>query len=170
MTAPIPKTLETTTTTTAEPLTLLDDVVKGITGVFDEVFELFQETDRVGLIKYNEALNYNPRCLKRDLNLEWAKQLDVFHAEHLLTCANVDCLERRIDGFETSDPAQPAVHPAGHFVVGGLQNDPFASPGDPMFYLIHAQLDRLYSIWQAQDPATRLKEVGGTRKPLDHGQ
>ncbi|KAF2749693.1 Di-copper centre-containing protein [Sporormia fimetaria CBS 119925] len=168
VTASIPKTFDTPALKNPEPLTVVDNIVKTITNIFDGIFELFEEIDKIGLIKYNEALNYNPRCLRRDLNLEWAKQLDVFHAEHLLTSPNVDVLERRIDGFETDDPAQPAVHPAGHFVVGGLQNDPFASPGDPMFYLIHAQLDRLFSIWQAQDPS-RITQVGGTKKPLDKG-
>lgn len=96
--------------------------------------------------------------------------LDVANAEFLLSCTDVNCLERRIDGFETKDPSAPAVHPAGHFGVGGLQNDPFASPGDPAFYLIHAQIDRLWSIWQAQDPANRLNQVGGTKKPLDRGK
>jgi tyrosinase len=170
VTAPIPDTIETTTTKTPERLNTLENIIKQITNIFDEIFELFQEFDKTGLIKYNEALNYNPRCLRRDLNLEWAKQLPVSTAEHLLSCDNVDCLERRIDGFETNDPTAPAVHPAGHFVVGGLQNDPFASPGDPMFYLIHAQIDRLWSIWQAQDPANRLKQVGGTTKPIDVGK
>ncbi|KAF2276777.1 Di-copper centre-containing protein [Westerdykella ornata] len=167
VTAPIPKTIDTPSTTNPEPLTELDKVIKNVTDIVEEPFQLFEDVESVGVIKYNEALNYNPRCLRRDLNLEWAKMLDVANQQYLLTCPNVDCLERRIDGFEVNDPSQPAVHPAGHFVVGGLQNDPFASPGDPMFYLIHAQIDRLYSIWQAQDPANRLKQVGGTKKPLD---
>ena len=40
--------------------------------------------------------------------------------------------------------------------------DLFVSPGDPAFYLHHAQIDRVYWIWQNLDPATRLQAVSGT--------
>src|SRR5437899_2739980 len=39
------------------------------------------------------------------------------------------------------------------------------SPGDPIFYLHHAWLDRLWWLWQTQHPETRLTEVGGVNIP-----
>jgi tyrosinase len=39
------------------------------------------------------------------------------------------------------------------------------SPGDPVFFLHHAWLDRLWWLWQSQDPETRLAEVGGPNIP-----
>ncbi|KAF2259428.1 Di-copper centre-containing protein [Lojkania enalia] len=164
VTAPIPKTLETADNKKVEPLSSPE--TSNITSPVDPTFETEKTFEPVGLIKFNEALNYNPRCLRRDLNLFWAEQLTASHVLYLLQASNADQLEKRIDGWDGPDPTQPAMHPAGHFVVGGLQNDPFASPGDPMFFLIHAQIDRLYTIWQSQDPA-RLYQVGGTDKPLD---
>jgi len=91
--------------------------------------------------------------------------------EHLLSCADFDCFLKRIDGWEAGDPnlygLAPSLHPNGHFTMGGLQNDPFVSPGDPSFYFHHAQLDRMWAIWQAQDPRNRQYAVGGTRDPFN---
>ncbi|KAK1963248.1 Di-copper centre-containing protein, partial [Colletotrichum sublineola] len=37
----------------------------------------------------------------------------------------------------------------------------FAAPSDPVFYLHHAQLDRLWFIWQKRDEKTRLADYSG---------
>ncbi|CAN9415346.1 unnamed protein product [Alternaria alternata] len=58
----------------------------------------------------------------------------------------------------------PNIHGSGHFGVGGVlgqAGDPANSPGEPLFYLHHANLDRIYWRWQQQDLETRLREVGG---------
>lgn len=39
--------------------------------------------------------------------------------------------------------------------------DPIASPGDPLFYLHHTWLDKLWADWQARDKSKRLTEIGG---------
>lgn len=123
------------------------------------------------------ALAYNPRCLTRDINLEWSRQTRQSDVEYLLRCPDVLCLEQRADGWEQNNSTSnngryvrrgtPQVHPAGHFAVGGLQNDPFASPGDPVFYLHHAQFDRVWAIWQGLDPAKRTYQVAGTKTPFN---
>lgn len=41
--------------------------------------------------------------------------------------------------------------------------DFYSSPADPLFYSHHAQVDRLWTIWQAQDPDTRQYAISGTR-------
>lgn len=41
------------------------------------------------------------------------------------------------------------LHAAGHFSMGGDAGDLFSSPVDPVFWLHHAMLDRVYWIWQA---------------------
>jgi tyrosinase len=49
------------------------------------------------------------------------------------------------------------IHTAGHYVAavdpGGDAN---TSPGDPLFYMHHTSLDRLWWIWQMQDAQNRL--------------
>jgi tyrosinase len=41
------------------------------------------------------------------------------------------------------------LHAAGHFSIGGDAGDIFSSPVDPVFFLHHAMLDRVYWMWQA---------------------
>lgn len=38
--------------------------------------------------------------------------------------------------------------------------DPVASPGDPVFYLHHTWLDKVFWDWQALDLPARLKDIG----------
>jgi tyrosinase len=54
------------------------------------------------------------------------------------------------------------VHAAGHWQVGLNALDVYASPSDPVFWLHHAQVDRLWAIWQGQDLAARTYMVWGT--------
>lgn len=43
--------------------------------------------------------------------------------------------------------------------------DLVASPGDPLFYLHHAYLDKLWWEWQSLDVSTRLTEISGNNVP-----
>lgn len=55
------------------------------------------------------------------------------------------------------------VHTAGHFTIGGDPGgDIFTSPGDPAFFLHHAQIDRTWWIWQNQDLKNRQNAIAGT--------
>ncbi|KAH6717801.1 hypothetical protein BKA61DRAFT_630304 [Leptodontidium sp. MPI-SDFR-AT-0119] len=54
------------------------------------------------------------------------------------------------------------LHGNGHTSIGGLQGDLFTSNGDPVFYLHHAQVDRVWSIWQGLDFENRKNQVTGT--------
>lgn len=111
------------------------------------------------------ALQYRPRCLKRDINQNWGALLNADAVAYLLACEDSACFAGRDDGFE-GDVSAPwnafnLLHTAGHLSIGGLNNDVYASAGDPVFYLHHAMVDRLWTVWQAQEPG-RVKEVGGT--------
>ena len=127
----------------------------------------------VTVVDYNSAsmsdlLSYNPRCLTRDINSFWTRtQAKKSNVEILLSCPNVDCLEKRADGLEVGKPPVALLHAAGHNVIGGLNNDPFSSPGDPVFFLHHAMLDHVWAIWQAQDWSKRKYEVAGTKTALN---
>jgi tyrosinase len=59
------------------------------------------------------------------------------------------------------------VHGSGHFSLGGIELDVFVSPSDPMFWLHHAQIDRLWAIWQGQDLRGRTRQVWGTGTNAD---
>lgn len=47
--------------------------------------------------------------------------------------------------------------------------DPIASPGDPIFYLHHTWLDKLWWDWQALDLPARLSDMGGQNTPEPFG-
>lgn len=105
----------------------------------------------------NPALD-NPRCLTRDLNPDVAQRVNSFRntTRHILDHDNVADFQ----GFMSGDPryisGSVGIHGGGHFIMGGdPASDPFVSPGDPAFYLHHAQLDRVYWIWQMLDFANR---------------
>lgn len=45
--------------------------------------------------------------------------------------------------------------------------DPFNSVNDPLFWLHHSGLDRMWALWQEQDPAKRAMDVGGSNGFFD---
>jgi tyrosinase len=58
------------------------------------------------------------------------------------------------------------------FGVGGTygqMGDPFASPSDPIFWMHHANLDRVWWSWQQKVSAKRLRDVSGPLNLQDYG-
>lgn len=56
-------------------------------------------------------------------------------------------------------------HSSAHLATGGTLADQAASPGDPVFFLHHANLDRLWWEWQQLDSPARLEEMSGQSIP-----
>ncbi|KAF7197717.1 Tyrosinase-like protein orsC [Pseudocercospora fuligena] len=108
-----------------------------------------------------DGLGYNPRCLRRDMSAyaaeKWANDDQI-----------VDLLSNSSDLLTFQNTLQgnfPAgflgAHTAGHFIVGGDPGgDLFTSAGDPYFFLQHAQIDRVWWIWQNQCPG-RIDIIAG---------
>ena len=98
---------------------------------------------------------YNPRCLSRDLSPELSHNVGPQNVSALLDGSpDLGTFNTRLD---FSGP-----HGAGHFLVGQEQFDVFTSPVDPVFWLHHAQVDRVWAIWQGQNLRGRVNEVWGT--------
>ena len=103
------------------------------------------------------GFGYNPRCLVRDLSLVFSQHQRPTNVTKLLDgCADLGCFNIELD-------APGGVHGSGHFQMGNIALDVFASPSDPLFWLHHAQIDRLWAIWQNQNPQVRTNEVWGTQ-------
>lgn len=113
-----------------------------------------------------DAWNYTPHCLERDLNptvaARYTNQTDV---DILLASANISEFQGTMNGIPASYSL--GVHGGGHATLGIQGFDFFASPGDPAFYLHHAQIDRMWTLWQAQNPRERQFAVYGTQTILD---
>ncbi|CAN8103806.1 unnamed protein product [Discula destructiva] len=72
-------------------------------------------------------------------------------------------------GMATFNDAWPCYeghpHDAGHNGIGGVMADVAIAPGDPIFYLHHAYLDKLF--WEWQQAAERgLEAVGGPNRQV----
>ncbi|GME51120.1 Amino acid transporter [Neofusicoccum parvum] len=81
--------------------------------------------------------------------------------------SNVEgCLES--EGFESAWSCyEGPLHNAGHGGVGGTMVDLSSSPGDPLFFLHHSWLDKLWWDWQLGNLSARLTDIGGTNMPTD---
>ncbi|WP_114284962.1 tyrosinase family protein [Candidatus Halocynthiibacter alkanivorans] len=64
-------------------------------------------------------------------------------------------------GFSTELETGP--HNRGHVWIGGDMAS-MASPNDPAFWLHHAQIDRIWSMWQANNPGEKAALSGADAK------
>lgn len=130
-------------------------------------------------------------CLKRDMIpflINWWGQRSL--VEEVLSQPDFTSFARALEGNPTFEA--PNIHGSGHFGTGGttsqignaynspagaLCSSPFLSRAfkltesslDPLFYLHHGNLDHITWLWQQQDPATRLYQVGGNVIPFAWG-
>ncbi|KAI1877344.1 hypothetical protein JX265_003352 [Neoarthrinium moseri] len=117
-----------------------------------------------------DGLGYNPRCLRRDVNVHAARETAVNYTERLIE-DSPDVLTFQTVMNGRAELGEWGVHTAGHFTIGGDPGgDFFVAPGDPVFYLHHGMIDRVYWIWQMlgegdEGLERRLRDVGGTITP-----
>ncbi|KAF2197864.1 Di-copper centre-containing protein [Delitschia confertaspora ATCC 74209] len=112
-------------------------------------------------ISNGDGLAYNPRVLKRDLtdaiNRRYSNATSIVNL--LLNSKDIETFQMAMQGVPGSGDI--GVHGGGHYSLGGDPGrDVFTSPADPVFYLHHAQIDRVWWIWQALKPWERYSEKG----------
>jgi len=116
----------------------------------------------------SSGLEYNPRCLVRDIGTAINNKYSNATAISDLITQNDD-----VYWFQTVMQGVPGsgsigVHGGGHYTIAGNPGaDTFTSPGDPAFYLHHGMIDRVWWLWQNQDPANRINAISGTGTFLD---
>ncbi|RDA87698.1 hypothetical protein CP532_1764 [Ophiocordyceps camponoti-leonardi (nom. inval.)] len=98
-----------------------------------------------------------PRCLSRDLNIDILAKKNSYQNVTDLILGSPD-----IDTFRPSVDDPLGVHGGGHGFIGGENLNQFVSLNDPVFYLHHAMLDRVWAIWQSRDVETRQYALNGT--------
>jgi tyrosinase len=109
--------------------------------------------------------DFNPRCLVRDLNSYFSSRYNTYAnvTQLLLGQTNIQYFQAEMQGFVGDNKL--GIHGAGHWLGGGpsQMQDFHSSPNDPVFFLHHAMIDRVWSIWQALDAETRQNAISGTQ-------
>lgn len=68
--------------------------------------------------------------------------------------------------FDTFAPALEGVHDSGHVWVGGSMRLVPTAPCDPIFWMHHCEIDRLWAEWQAANPGQN-PSLAGTAATMD---
>ncbi|KAH7007804.1 hypothetical protein B0J12DRAFT_714999 [Macrophomina phaseolina] len=103
---------------------------------------------------------------------EWCVRRDFVPSQFLLS-ANSTSVAAAMDQPDFgwfSQQSEMTTHNAGHVGIGGVYGvltDVWASPGDPLFFLHHANIDRLWWSWQSKNLSTRLTDISGPVVPQD---
>ncbi|PSN60925.1 Di-copper centre-containing protein [Corynespora cassiicola Philippines] len=114
-----------------------------------------------------DGSGHNPRCLRRDVNKHASALTYANYTYALITQSDT------VDAFQKMMLGNPAtgdwgVHMAGHYTIGGDPGgDFFSSPGDPVFWFHHGMVDRIWWIWQMQDPERRMDVLPDSPAPDD---
>ncbi|PWY67908.1 tyrosinase central domain protein [Aspergillus heteromorphus CBS 117.55] len=108
----------------------------------------------------SNAWTYNPRCLTRSFSESYllAQNTHQFLDAMMATTNIIDFLEY----MDPSGEGYFGAHGSGHRAVGSTMSDVFAAAQDPSFFLHHSMVDRMWTIWQGKDPATRTNALNGT--------
>ncbi|PGH15885.1 hypothetical protein AJ80_05417 [Polytolypa hystricis UAMH7299] len=117
-----------------------------------------------------DDLSGNPRCLHRDLSPYFAGRYLGMN-QTILTISQPDFgqFTRVNDGGPSFDDS--GLHGGGHYSVGGTfgeMGDLYASPSDPIFYMHHTNLDRVWWSWQSRDLQNRLTDISGPQMLMDY--
>ncbi|KAI0838701.1 Di-copper centre-containing protein [Hypoxylon sp. FL0890] len=121
-------------------------------------------TDREFVDPTNKfGYNPNPRCLKR--NFDYPSSRDFMTWENAIKIVGAP------DFITFYWNLENLWHVKSHQFLGKDGLDLFTSPNDPIFYLLHSQIDRLWAIWQGQNLEERTFTIAGNRTffgaPLD---
>jgi tyrosinase len=106
---------------------------------------------------------YNPRCLTRDIAPEFAiSKLNQCFVDWTLEAGDFYEFDRRVQGGVTA--TKQGYHGGGHLGIGGEigeLSDIYSSPGDPIFFMHHTNIDRLWDNWQHLDWPARRCDISG---------
>jgi len=108
------------------------------------------------------------RCLTRDMRDNVSRDWCRYEVELVAKSQpNYKSFSRNMMGASFVYDEYFGLHPCGHFVVaaGGSSGDIWIGPVDPLFYLHHANLDRIWWEWQQEDLENRLCDIDGNLTP-----
>ncbi|KAH9484983.1 Tyrosinase P [Psilocybe cubensis] len=104
-------------------------------------------------------------CLTRGDNEDAArKYLNAAAEANVTRSANFEVFRVEIEGEPVTSDHR--MHDGGHDAIGGEMSNFYSSPGEPLFYLHHANLDRIWWKWQSSAPS-RVYEISGPSSKED---
>ncbi|PVH98065.1 Di-copper centre-containing protein [Periconia macrospinosa] len=136
-------------------------------GPFANTTVHFKNTKGIPSTTPADKLTYAPHCLSRDLNnLIASKYCSQARVDGILESSNIGTFQSLLSDF-VPDTDIMGPHNGGHYAIGNNMQDQFASPSDPSFWLHHAMIDLLWTVWQAKDPKQRQYALQGTVTSLN---
>ncbi|OTB16984.1 hypothetical protein K445DRAFT_21175 [Daldinia sp. EC12] len=103
---------------------------------------------------------YAPHCLRRTFNNGTDQIGDMLSDAY--TPEAVAKINAFTDYINFHNKLEAGPHGAIHSAVAGDMM-PATSPNDPLFFLHHTQIDRLWTLWQQEDPEARTNAYGGIK-------
>ncbi|KAK8043938.1 Monooxygenase [Apiospora phragmitis] len=116
---------------------------------------------------YNEV-EYAPHCLSRDF-FDGKDRPGTMRGS-AYNAAEVKFVNERETYADFRLYLESIPHGSIHSAVGGQKGDmkPSSSPNDPLFFLHHTQIDRLWALWQQANPEARDKDINDDKvNPVD---
>jgi tyrosinase len=95
----------------------------------------------------------NPHCLVRNWNYTWAD--DAFQwNQNIVPLLELTNYTEFYKGMTTAPKTVSSVfrhglHSGGHSGIGGEMQNPWSSTNDPIFFMHHAGIDWIWSVWQS---------------------
>lgn len=86
-----------------------------------------------------------------------------------IAAPNIDEFRRAMDPTAVGGSGM-GFHSGSHIMCGGHMQELFIAPADPVFWCVHAELDRVWTQWQARNPKERIfghDAISGPRTLLD---
>lgn len=110
-----------------------------------DIFELLKNKD------YESPYDPNSRKRKRFFSSSWNETSDGFR--------------RRLEGWPSVGKINHRFHNAIHGWVGGHMRDPRTAPNDPVFWLHHCFIDKLWFEWQKKYPNATYRPTSNDDPP-----
>ncbi|KAF5313698.1 hypothetical protein D9611_010109 [Ephemerocybe angulata] len=95
-------------------------------------------------------------CLVRNISPFGKFMLTSEVVRNVMLSKNYEEFRLAVDSFQNGP-----IHGGGHVLVGGEMINVYSAGADPLFYLHHAGLDKVWWDWQQVDPTNRLYDVSG---------
>ncbi|KAF2664657.1 Di-copper centre-containing protein [Microthyrium microscopicum] len=135
-------------------------------------------TSRFAQVQNSVGPGYNltephPHCIQRNFQVDLANgalqwELNVWPLLRMTNFTNFT-LSFDTDAGGVGTINGFGVHGGGHGGTGGEQANVWSSINDPIFFMHHAQLDRIWWVWQTYKPEN-LHKFGGPIYPNGTGQ